>query len=222
MNRHNPLHPLAVFCLALLLSACGLLEPAEPDTCEGGGFLFSDDFSGEQDCGWITYEELGGSAIVEGGYLQITSREKGQFWWSNPGHDFTNAIITVQARQVSGPDDNAYGVMCRYQSPENFYMFLISGDGYYAIGKFQTGADSIQYLTPDGNYQYTDVINQGAGINEIRATCVGNELSLSVNGIQLLTVSDPTFVKGDIGLGVTTFQPGTSVVQFDRVRVQIP
>ena len=208
--------------LVFVLSGCGLLDGAQPDTCEGEGFLFFDDFSGEKDCGWVDYEELGGSARVEGGYLQVTSREKGQFWWSNPAQDFTNVVISVQARQVSGPDDNAYGVMCRYQSPENFYMFLISGDGYYAIGKFQTGVDAIQYLTADGNYQYSDVINQGVGINEVRASCVGNELSLTVNGILLVTVNDPTFVKGDIGLGVTTFQPGTSVVQFDRLRVEAP
>lgn len=206
----------------LLLAGCSMFGPPEPEGCEGNGFLFEDDFSGERNCGWVEYEEQGGSAQVESGYLQITSREKGQFWWSNPGKNFSDSVISVQARQISGPDDNAFGAICRYQSPENFYMFLVSGDGYYAIGKFQTGFEAIQYLTGEGTFVYSDVINQGTGINEIRASCVANELSLTVNGILLATVTDPTFVTGDVGLGVTTFQQGNSIIQFDRLRVSAP
>jgi hypothetical protein len=133
-----------------------------------------------------------------------------------------DTIVTVQARQVGGPNDNAYGVICRYQNAENFYVFLISGDGYYAIGKYQTGSDQIEYLTGDGQYTFTDVINQGAAANEIRVSCIGSELSLTVNGIPLETVTDPTFVIGDIGLAASTFQPGTAVIQFDNIQVIAP
>jgi hypothetical protein len=43
-----------------------------------------------------------------------------------------------------------------------------------------------------------------------------------VNGVTLETVTDPTFVIGDIGLGANTFQPGTAVIDFDNVRVIAP
>ncbi|MCB0035232.1 MAG: hypothetical protein KDE51_14470, partial [Anaerolineales bacterium] len=62
----------------------------------------------------------------------------------------------------------------------------------------------------------------GIATNEIRASCVGNQLSLAVNGIPLVTVTDPTFVNGDVGVGVTTFQPGTAVVEYDSFRVLQP
>lgn len=218
MNRFAHLF----FPLLIFLAGCTVFGSPEPSDCSGSGFLFEDDFSGEVNCGWVEYEEQGGSAQVENGYLQLTSREKGQFWWSNPGKMMPDAIISVQVRQISGPDDNAFGVICRYQTPENFYIFLISGDGFYAIGKFQTGFETIQYLTGEGTFVYSDVINQGTGVNEIRASCVGNELSLTVNGILLTSITDPTFANGDIGLGVTTFQDGNSIVQFDRVRVSAP
>ncbi|MCI0643718.1 MAG: hypothetical protein L0346_02375, partial [Chloroflexi bacterium] len=82
--------------------------------------------------------------------------------------------------------------------------------------------EQIQYLSGDGQYQYSDVINRGVATNEIRASCIGNELSMSVNGIPLATITDPTFVTGDVGLGASTFQPGTTVIQFDNVRVIAP
>lgn len=206
----------------LMVSGCNFLGPTGPEECNDGGTLLTDEFEGERDCGWIMYDKGGTVVEVADGALQMSSSQPGQFWWTNPGRNFSDVTITTQARQGGGPDDNAYGVICRYQNPENFYIFLISGDGYYAIGKYQTGSSSIQYLTGGGEYVYSDVINQGVATNNMRVSCVGNELSLTVNGIELDTVVDPTFVTGDVGLGVTTFQPGTAVVQFDSLTVREP
>ena len=48
------------------------------------------------------------------------------------------------------------------------------------------------------------------------------ELSLEVNGLPVMTVSDPTFVTGDIGLAAGTLEQGTTIVEFDNVRVTLP
>lgn len=208
---------------AMLLAAC-TLGGAEEDACASPSVLFLDDFSDSEACGWAQYNQSGATAAVTEGVLRLSTSQPGPFWWTNPGRNFDNVIITVQARQASGPDNNAYGVVCRYQSPENFYVFLISGDGYYAIGKYQSGTDQITYLTGDGQYHYifSDAINQGVATNQMRVSCVGNELSLTVNGIPLPSVTDPTFVTGDIGLGVSAFEVGTAVIEFDNIQVIAP
>lgn len=208
--------------MALLLTACLPQEVAGSDPCNEGGTLLNDDFEGTKNCGWVLYDQSGAAAQISDGVMRLSTSQPGQIWWTNAERNMDDTIITVQARQVGGPNDNAYGVICRYQDTENFYVFLISGDGYYAIGKYQAGSDQIIYLTGDGQYTPTDVINQGAAANEIRASCIGNELSLSVNGILLDTVTDPTFVIGDIGVAVSTFQPGTAVIQFDNIQVIAP
>lgn len=214
-----------VLAVSMLLVACGLTDivgGSRPDPCDAGGALLYDDFSGEQDCGWALYNRGGAVVDISEGVLRISTSQPGQIWWTNPGRNFRDVIITVQARQVSGPNDNAYGVICRYQNTENFYIFLISGDGFYAIGKYQSGSNRITYLSGNGEYQFSEIINQGVATNQIRASCIGNELSLAVNGLPLETVTDPTFVSGDIGLGVSTLEPGTAVVHFDDVRVLGP
>ncbi|MCB9422450.1 MAG: hypothetical protein H6667_21790 [Ardenticatenaceae bacterium] len=212
---------LAMLAGVLLLVACSI-GGKEPAPCNEGGALFFDDFGGEQDCGWVLYNQSGAVTSVEEGAFRISTSQPGQIWWSNPGRNFNDVVITTQARQVSGPNDNAYGVICRYQNEENFYLFLVSGDGYYAIGKYQTGSDQIVYLSGDGRFQPSDVINQGMATNQVRASCIGNELSLAVNGIPLVSVVDPTFVTGDVGLGVSTLEPGTAVVEFDQLQVLAP
>jgi len=123
---------------------------------------------------------------------------------------------------VSGPNDNAYGLICRYQDPKNFYAFLVSGDGYYVIAKYQSGSENVIYLTENGQFQPSEAIHTGVASNELLASCIGNQLSLEVNGTPLITVTDPTFVTGDIGLAASTLQAETGVIEFDNVQVSAP
>lgn len=219
------MHKIALtFSLILLVwatTACDI-GSSDPDPCDGNGSLLQDDFSGEQSCGWALYNQSGTVVDIVDGVLQISASQPGQIWWSNPGRQFSDTILTVQARQTGGPDNNAYGVICRYQDEANFYLFLVSGDGYYMIGKYASGQSQVQYLTGEGEFAFSEIINQGVATNQVRASCVGDELSLSVNGIPLATVTDSSFAAGDVGLGVSTFEPGTAVVQFDDLRVLAP
>lgn len=221
LRRIRPMG-LLIFLLVPALAACSRFNNNEPVTCDSPTTLFSDDFNGERDCGWAIYSRGGGSAAIENASMRITVSQPGQMWWTNPGRMFDDVIITAEARQVSGPNDNAYGLICRYQSEENFYVFLISGDGYYAIGKYQSGAENVTYLTPDGQFQVSDAIHTGIATNEMRASCIGNQLSLEVNGVPLISVTDPTFVTGDIGVAAGTLAAGTAIVEFDNVQVVAP
>ncbi|MDX1615961.1 MAG: hypothetical protein R3300_16730 [Candidatus Promineifilaceae bacterium] len=208
--------------LAVALSACADGPFGGPDACDQDSALFVDEFDGEQECGWVLYQGSGGSVQIQDGALILESGQPGQIWWTNAGRQFDDVRIATTVRRVSGPEDNAFGIICRYQSKDNFYLFLISSDGFYAIGKYQSGSPQIEYLTGDGEFQFSEAINQGAASNDLIATCQGNELSMAVNGTQLATVTDPTFVTGDIGLGASTFQPGTAIIAFEQIRVDLP
>ena len=213
---------LLLLLVAILLAGCTIVGGATPDPCNENGALLRDDFSGEQTCGWREYNQGGAVVEIADGTLSISTSQTGQIWWTNAGRNFSDAIITVQARQTSGPNNNAYGVICRYQDENNFYFFLISGDGYYAVGKYVTGEDRPIYLTPNQEYIFSDLINQGVATNLLRVSCAGDELSLSVNGLPLITVTDNSFDGGDVGLGVSTLEQGTAVVQFDDLLVLAP
>ena len=212
--------------LLIFITACEELplpfaDPG-PDACDSGGALFADDFSGDQNCGWVEYNRGGAVVAIENGKLNLSTSSPGEIFWTNPERSFGDAIINVRATQVSGVDDNAYGVICRYQDEQNYYVFLISGDGYYAIGKYSGANTPITYLTPDGQYQASDLINQGKATNDIQASCIGNELSLAVNGQPFLTVVDTEFSSGDIGLAAGALQQGTVEIAFDDLRVFAP
>jgi len=70
--------------------------------------------------------------------------------------------------------------------------------------------------------QPSEVIHQGAAANQIKVTCIGDELSLTVNEVLLYSVRDADFSSGDVGLIAGTFtEPGVDI-HFDNFLVLKP
>ncbi len=218
-----------VLLLALLLAACShasapsatpaSLTVTQPASASHLTVLFQDDFSNPKS-GWDTMRE--DDAVIEytNGHYRIWLNYPHTNIWANPGLKFTDTRTEVDATKVGGPDNNAFGIICRYQDADHFYFFLISSDGYYGIGK--TNGERQTLLTNDGNMKYTTAIHKGHATNHLRADCVGTTLALYVNGQRLALVEDAEFGEGDVGLIVGTFdQPGADIV-FDNFAVYQP
>jgi serine/threonine-protein kinase len=171
--------------------------------------LFQDDFTNSSS-GWDRYS--GEDAITDyapGGY-RIFINDENAYFWSNPYVYLTDVIIEVSATKNGGPDDNDFGLICRYQDPGNYYFFLITSDGYYSINKYQEGELEI---VGRESYTFDEGIRQGTATNLLEASCIGDLLTLSVNGNLLYEVRDSDFTAGDVGLIAGTFaEPGTDIL----------
>jgi hypothetical protein len=125
----------------------------------------------------------------------------------------------VDATKSNGPDDNEFGVICRYLDASRFYYAAISSDGYYVIMKMtNAGSASIG----EASMLESDKIIKGAVTNHLRFDCVGTTLTLYVNGSQVDQQSDADYTTGNVGLLCGTFRtPGTDIV-FDNFFVYKP
>ncbi|PWB54146.1 MAG: hypothetical protein C3F13_07590 [Anaerolineales bacterium] len=140
--------------------------------------------------------------------------------WANPGNkSFSDTSIEVDATKNSGPDDNDFGVICRYSNVDQFYYAIISSDGYYAIMKMtDNGSESIGA----GSMLESDKIIQGATTNHIRFDCVGSTLTLYINRYLVDQQIDIDYTSGNVGLIAGTFEtPGTDIL-FDNFIVYKP
>lgn len=214
----KPIGKTALFALplvALSLACSALGGPSGPPE---EGVLFRDDFS-DPSSGWDRVQADEGVTDYASGEYRILVQQTQHDYWANPGRSFGDVRVEVDARKGGGPDDNDFGVICRYQDTNNFYAFLISSDGYYAILKYSGG--SSETLGTDGMAS-TDAVNLGDSTNHIRADCVGSTLTLYANGTMIHSTSDSTFSSGDVGLIAGTFdEPGTDVY-FDNFVVYQP
>lgn len=182
------------------------------------GVLYQDDFS-NPNSGWTTWEQDLSAVIYQDGGLVIRVNEAGFDYWSRPGKRYSNTRIEVETTKIDGPDDNDFGLICRYRNGDNFYAFLISSDGYYGIARVSDG--QYKLLGNDG-MQYSEVIEQGNATNRIRGDCAGSTLTLYVNGSMLAEIQDDSFQSGEVGLVAGTYgTPGTAI-RFDNFMVSKP
>ncbi len=178
--------------------------------------LYSDDFS-DTSSGWPQVDEADFSAAYyEGAYRMVV---KSAMWdsWSIPNDNaYTDVMVEVDATKNSGPDDNDFGLICRYQDSQHFYYAVITSDGLYGIAKV-TG-DSTETLGTD-QFGSSNLIKQGFDTNHIRFDCVGDKLALYVNGQAVDQVTDGEYSIGNAGLIAGTYKnPGADIL-FDNFKV---
>jgi hypothetical protein len=194
--------------------ACDLLEPP----VKSGSVLFQEDFS-RTASGWDRYsDDTYITDYWDGGYrIAIFTSETNV--WARPHLNFGDTLVQVLATKIEGPDNNVFGVLCRYQDARNFYFFLLSSDGYYGIGVYQDGEE---ILLSNETMLPSEAINQGEATNHIRADCVGEQLSLYINGALVTQAVATNWLGGDVGLIAGTYdKPGTNIL-FENFSVLLP
>jgi hypothetical protein len=181
--------------VAILLAALGIIYAILSDilelpigTPEPGELLYTTTFDGYND----EWDLRGGneSVTVIDGELVVsegTGISGAGFYAQLNARRFRDFDLRVQARQISGPDDNAYGVAFRVRDPRNYYHFQISGDGWFRFSKVVEGrVEEITIWVP------TDLVVPGAATNEIRVLAKDDEFSFYINDHLM-----PLCTKGD-------------------------
>ena len=204
---------LIILALSIFLTAC-MPKILTADTLPWIGdepILFKDSFL-HQTGGWSTYEDpLSFAGYAEGGFRLWTSVPHYQIW-SLSGLHFKDTLTYVRAEKLGGPDDNLFGILCRFQDKSHFYALVISSDGYFGI--FRRMENKLDLI--DQTYmEFSEIINRGEAANEIQAVCQGGQLALIVNEKLLLQVQDDHFGYGDVGLIVGNFSEAGVDILFD-------
>jgi hypothetical protein len=181
--------------------------------------LFWDDFS-DPSSGWDRFTSEDGTNDYSNGGYRIFVNKPNWYFWSNPGIYFTDVVIDVDAQKMAGPDENDFGIICRYQDEQNFYFFTVGSDGFYGISKILNGEELLIGMS---QLQYSDsAIQPGSSSNHLTAECVGSNLTLSVNGVVLADVEDRDLSTGDVGLIAGTYDTVGVDILFDNFVVTRP
>lgn len=137
--------------------------------------------------------------------------------WTVRGRQYPDVRLEVDLSKAGGPETGYAGLICRFQNNGNYYAFVVDGAGTYRIFR-KSGGVSSDLADP--------VVSAGAALGEaahrLRADCVGNTLSLYVDGEMLVQVQDEAFENGQVGLlAGTQADPGLEVF-FDNLIIANP
>ena len=199
---------------ALACSTAGIAEGLVPS----GSVLYQDYFSNTQS-GWDTYKGPAGTAAYVNDAYHIVVNQANVNLWAHPGKVFSAVREEVSIMSVAGSQSNRMGLICRLQDEKNFYFFVISADGYYAIGKMKNGE---AVLLTGNEMQSNSAILTGTQENRMRTECIGSQLSMYVNNVKIASVKDSDFASGDVGILAGSFDKTGPDVYFDNFIVYKP
>lgn len=208
---------LLLIVLSLACSTSTIIPTPQAPSALPGAVLFQDDFA-RPISGWDRM--LADEGIMDydaGGYRILVNSAQTNFW-STPHQNFSDVRIEVDTGKIAGPDENRIGLICRFNGSD-YYFFIISSDGFYGMGVYSGGQ---AVLLGQSEMQSSANIHKGLAVNHLRADCVGNTLTLYINGFQAAQAQDSTLASGDVGVLAGTFAtPGVDVF-FDNFVVLQP
>jgi hypothetical protein len=119
---------------------------------------------------------------------------------------FTDLTVSVSCRAESGEDDQACGLMFRFEDSLNYY-----------ITRANALEDNVRlYTVIDGDREEiasADVEVAAGAWHTLQATARGSEITVSFNGQEVIRHGDDTFARGKIGL----WTKADSVTAFDEL-----
>ena len=178
-----------------------------------GQVLFRDDFEDPQASNLGEREDRSSRYAYDQGNYVIEVKQSEMLVWALVEGTYRDVVIETSYSVPANSANVAAGLIFHYQDSNNFYLFSVSNDGYYALELLKDD----QWVTLI-DWTKHNVIN--AAKNRLRVVLNGDEITLFVNDRQLEKTRDPTFTSGEIGLAVTSFDKAGAIVRYDEITIR--
>ncbi|MEO5886715.1 MAG: family 16 glycoside hydrolase [Anaerolineales bacterium] len=137
---------------------------------------------------------------------------------------FTYEDVQVDVRADNrGRNNNNISLICRYDPDVGWYEFNIANNGLYDIYYAE--------VTSSGEIDYKRIANggsnsikQGKEVNEYSISCKGDELSLTINGDEVNTITEKNYGlrDGQVGVSVSAFDVLPILIEMDWIEISEP
>jgi hypothetical protein len=196
--------------------------PAATATEETPAF-FTEDFVTSSLPNWSYFLMSGDEknmSITTGDHILSFDLEGENVWVYLMYDPFTYTDVRVDASAENrGKNNNNVSMICRY-SDEGWYEFNIANNGLYWILAYDVVNKSYYTIYNGGS----TAIKMGKDTNDYTIFCVGNTLSLYINGTEVKTIDDKkyNFKEGQVGIGVSSFDVWPIIIDWDYVTISQP
>lgn len=174
--------------------------------------IFADDYSAA--CNLPKYRDDLVAYNCEGGEYTMQNLAPNKSWRVSYGDVYTDTVVELDARVISGPPLVEYGLVFRQAGDKNaYYLFSITTAGTY--GLFRYAAPNYTTLAADFAFS---TIKKGKASNHFKVVAEKNQIALYINDQWLKTVTDATLASGGVGLFISSDDPGAKV-GFDNLKI---
>jgi predicted Ser/Thr protein kinase len=188
----------------------------------GWSIVLADDFGAEGDV-WSVgdYDDtlVDGSRSIEGGIYRWEAEAFDDFvWWSIPDADeVSDLYVAVDVQLVDGVSNAQYGLIFRRGENKDYYLVLVSDNGYYEFVKVTDGDWTVLV-----DWTETSAVRSGE-VNRLEIVARGSQFTFYVNGEYVEEFSDELLTVGQSALVIGLSEAGdSSVVEFDNFELRAP
>lgn len=138
------------------------------------------------------------------------------------GFEYDDVQLDVRADN-RGRNNNNISLICRYDEEVGWYEFNIANNGLYDI--------LFAKVLDNGKIQWNRVANggsnaikQGKEVNEYSITCQGEELTLHINGDEVISIKERNYRlnSGQVGVSVSSFNVLPVLIEMDWIKISEP
>lgn len=137
-------------------------------------------------------------------------------------YEYEDVKVEVRADN-RGKNNNNISLICRYDPEVGWYEFNIANNGLYDILYAE--------VLDNGKIRWNRIANGGSNsikagleVNEYGIECQGTELSLVINGDDVISIKDKKYGlrRGQIGVSVSSFDVLPILIEMDWIRISEP
>lgn len=176
------------------------INPPTATNSPPASIILQDDFSNTNGS-WGTIDDTDSFVQYDNGVLRMIVYKTNWFVWTTPN---SNAYrnVRIEATIINNGTDQytAFGLMCGQQADnQNMYYFAITPAGQYVIARVDDGVLDY-FITNNDQWGVSSRIPKNAPSYRLTADCGNGVLALYVNGQQIDSVNDSTYVSGKVGV----------------------
>lgn len=155
----------------------------------------------------------GGEGAYTGGSYTLSPNAAKRATWATYGANYADATIESTLQVHTG--EGAAGLVFWQTSSDDYYLFLITVDGFYQLVRYQRGG----WATLIGWTKSAAIVANGP--NKLGIKTSGAKITPLINGQALPAATAPTAGNGRVGLLATTFEQPGFVAQFTQYSVAV-
>jgi hypothetical protein len=194
-------------------------DPVISATAKSGQVLFKEDFAASTGI-WPTTKKSDESVEFKGGTYHVTLPLTATNRFYAPQlFALTDLSAELDITQLSGSERAYAGIVFRDRDKLGYYDVVVGTDGTYAIGKQHTGKDLVPLVDYTDNAAIRKGLNQ---TNHLRVDCLGDKITITINGQKITELTDPEFKAGYLDIEVGSPNSGPAEFNLDNFTVRRP
>jgi hypothetical protein len=136
---------------------------------------------------------------------------------------FGNVVVSATFRKTAGPPGGGYGLLVRDQGPtprdgvsQDLNAYVLEAGDLGEFGVWRRDGDQWVDLVP---WTRSGNVRSGGSPNDLMVRAIGNQLTFSINGGEVASVTDNKLTSGGVGVFVGG---DNNQVALDRFTIQVP